>query len=203
MDTLNIFNLIITLIIIELFKNIFINNYYLNVIFFKIITFNSNLKDLFNCLFNLFFFLTVIFCIIWLILYYPIFILLKIKLFLFIFPIITLNIFFLILVKFFKKGYFFLNILIYFFYLTSLIINYKTESFHLFIIVFYLINFFQILIAFLLLKNKIYFKINLEYLLDSRVLYFAKKFLKFIFKCQLYRFFILIFLIFTHIKFNS
>jgi hypothetical protein len=203
MDTLNIFNLIITLIIIELFKNIFINNYYVNVIFFKIIKFNSNLKDLFNCLFNLFFFLTVIFCIIWLILYYPIFLLLKIKLFLFIFPIITLNIFFLILVKFFKKSYFFLNILIYFFYLTSLIINYKTESFHLFIILFYLINFFQILIAFLLLKNKIYFKINLEYLLDSRASYFAKKFLRFIFKFQLYRVFILIFLIFTHIKFNS
>ena len=199
---LNIFDLIIILIIVELFKNTLINNYYVNIIFFKIIKDNSNLKDLFSCLFNLSFFLTVILCIIWLILYYPIFLLLKIKLFLFIIPIITLNIFFLILVKFFKKDLF-LNILIYFFYSISLLVSYKTNNFNLFVIFFYLINFFQIFIAISLLKNKINFRLNSQYLLDTRVLYFAKKFLKFIFKSQLYRVFILIFLIITHIKFNS
>lgn len=202
MDMLNIFDLIIILIIVELFKNTLINNYYVNIIFFKIIKDNSNLKDLFSCLFNLSFFLTVILCIIWLILYYPIFLLLKIKLFLFIIPIITLNIFFLILVKFFKKDLF-LNILIYFFYSISLLVSYKTNNFNLFVILFYLINFFQIFIAISLLKNKINFRLNSQYLLDTRVLYFAKKFLKFIFKSQLYRVFILIFLIITHIKFNS
>ncbi len=202
MDMLNIFDLIIILIIVELFKNTLINNYYVNIIFFKIIKDNSNLKDLFSCLFNLSFFLTVILCIIWLILYYPIFLLLKIKLFLFIIPIITLNIFFLILVKFFKKDLF-LNILIYFFYSISLLVSYKTNNFNLFVIFFYLINFFQIFIAISLLKNKINFRLNSQYLLDTRVLYFAKKFLKFIFKSQLYRVFILIFLIITHIKFNS
>jgi len=203
MGILNIFNLIIILIIVELFKNTFINNYYVNIIFFKIIKDNSNLKDLFSCLFNASFLLTVILSIIWLILYYPIFLLLKIKLFLFIIPIITLNIFFLILVKFFKKGFFFLNILIYFFYLISLLVTYKTNNFDLFVILFYLINFFQLFMAISLLKNKINFKLNSQYLLDTRVLYFAKKFLKFIFKSQLYRVFILIFLIITHIKFNS
>ena len=203
MLTLNIFNLIIILTITELLKSILVNNYYVNFIFFKIIKNNSNYQDLFNCLFNLFVFITATLVIIWLLLYFPMFILLKIKLFLFLIPVIIINSFFLILLKFFKKNYYSSNIFLYLFYLIFLLAGYKVNNFYLSFIFFYLINFFQILMAIYLLKNKVNFKINLKDLQDTRNLYFIKKFLKYFTKSQLYKFFILIFLIIIHIKFYS
>jgi hypothetical protein len=196
METLTLLlNLVIILTITELLKNIFVNNYYVNFIFFKIIKNNSDYKDLFNCLFNFFFFLTFTLFIIWLLLYYPIFVILKIKLFLFLIPIIILNSFFLILLKFFNKKIFLLNTLIFFSYLILLFASYKINSFYICIIFFYLINLFQILIAILLLKNKISFKINSKDVLDLRNFYFGKKFVRFLTRSQLYKFFILILLI--------
>jgi hypothetical protein len=203
MTILNIFNLTIILTITELLKNILVSNYYVNFIFFKLIKNNSNFKFFFNCLFCLFFFLTTVLIIVWLTLYYPIFLLLKIELYLYLFPTIILNSFFLILLKFYKKNYFFINIFTNTLYLVFLFISYKFNNFYIFFIFFYLISFSQILMAIFLLKNKINLKINLRDLQDLRNFYFLKKFIRFLLKSQLYKFFILIFLIIVCLKLNS
>ena len=178
---------IILILIIEILKKIIVNNYYLKNIFFKLAKINHDQEELFNWLYNLFLFLSIlsltIICSINFIIFLPFDII-----WIFLIPLIIFNIFFLILINFLSfKKYVLTKIINFFFYIILIFTSYETNYLKISLFKIYLINIIEILIVFLFsYKSKLNFKIKKEYLKDFRNLFFVKKMIKYSYKSQIY-----------------
>lgn len=178
---------IILILILEILKKIIVNNYYLKNIFFKLAKINHDQEELFNWLYNLFLFLSVlsltIICSINFIIFLPFDII-----WIFLIPLIIFNIFFLILINFLSiKKYVLTKIINFFFYLILIFTSYETNYLKISLSEIYLINIIEILIVFLFsYKSKLNFRIKKEYIKDFRNLFFIKKMIKYSYKSQIY-----------------
>ena len=178
---------IILILILEILKKIIVNNYYLKNIFFKLAKINHDQEELFNWLYNLFLFLSVlsltIICSINFIIFLPFDII-----WIFLIPLIIFNVFFLILINFLSiKKYVLTKIINFFFYLILIFTSYETNYLKISLSEIYLINIIEILIVFLFsYKSKLNFRIKKEYIKDFRNLFFIKKMIKYSYKSQIY-----------------
>lgn len=186
MDITLSINFLLVLLIIEILKSLVTNNYFIINLFFPTIIKSSNKKEILNWLFNLFFFLSLASGILMSLFYFLIYIFTKKLLFLFlvfIMPFVILDFFFIISIKFFhKKKYTYIKLITFFLYTTLFIIIFNFKNYNWIFLGFILITLAEIGVTYFLLKNKLNFKINLNYLNDLRNYYFLKKFIKFFFK---------------------
>ena len=178
---------IILILILEILKKIIVNNYYLKNIFFKLAKINHDQEELFNWLYNLFLFLSVlsltIICSINFIIFLPFDII-----WIFLIPLIIFNVFFLILINFLSiKKYVLTKIINFFFYIILIFTSYEMNYLKISLFEIYLINIIEILIVFLFsYKSKLNFRIKKEYIKDFRNLFFIKKMIKYSYKSQIY-----------------
>ena len=152
---------IILILILEILK-IIVNNYYLKY-FFKLAKINHD-QEVFNWLYNLFLFLSVlsltIICSINFIIFLPFDII-----WIFLIPLIIFNVFFLILINFLSiKKYVLTKIINFFFYLILIFSSYEMNYLKISLFEIYLINIIEILIVFLFsYKSKLNFRIKRIY----------------------------------------
>jgi len=189
-------NFLLVLLIIEISKSLMVNNYFVNNLFFPAIKNSSNKKEIFNWLFNLFFLCSIISIIFISIIYFLIFVFIKNFLFLFslfLIPLIILNSFFMIYQKFLRREK---SMLIKFssstLYIIFFIIFFNYKNYDLIIFGFTVIILLEIIISYFTLKNKLTLRISRDYKKDFRNYYFMKKFIKFFFRSQITKIFLLI-----------
>ena len=196
MSLLLITNFLLVLLIIEISKSLVVNNYFISNLFFPTIKNSSNKKEIFNWLFNLFFWSTIIFFIFISIIYFLIFMFMKNLLFLFLLfliPLIFFNSFFMIYQKFLgREKSKLIKFSTFAFYLIFFIIFFNYKNYDLIFFGFAVIILLEIIINFFLFKNKINLRISRNYKKDFRNYYFIKKFTKFFFRSQITKIFILI-----------
>jgi hypothetical protein len=189
-------NFLLVLLIIEISKSLVVNNYFVNNLFFPTIKNSSNKKEIFNWLFNLFFLCSIISIIFISIIFFLIFVFIKNFLFLFLLyliPLIILNSFFMIYRKFLRREK---SMLIKFssstLYIIFFIIFFNYKNYDLIIFGFTVIILLEIIISYFTLKNKLTLRISRDYKKDFRNYYFMKKFIKFSFRSQITKIFLLI-----------